>query len=74
MKETTIYNTLKGRLETVDFEFTSENTTWFDDAEEYLIYRIADAFGGLLIQETGYSYPVLVDGASGHAGTILYRI
>lgn len=59
MKDITIYNTLKGRLETVHFEFTQENTTWFDDVEDYEIYRIADAFGGLLIQKTGYTYPVL---------------
>ena len=64
MKNITIYNTLKSRLETVSFEFTVENTTWFDDVEGYEIYRIADAFGGLLIQETGYSYPILIDDAS----------
>jgi len=60
VKNITIYNTLKGRLETVHFEFTLDNTTWFDDVEDYEIYRIADAFGGLLIQESGYTYPVLI--------------
>jgi hypothetical protein len=64
MKEITIYNTLKGRLETVDFEFTKENTTWFDGLEDYYIYRIADAFGGLLVQETGYDYPILMGDVS----------
>ncbi len=64
MKNTTIYNMSKGRLETVDFEFTSGNTTWFDDVEGYHIYRIADAFGGLLIQENGYTYPVLIGDVS----------
>jgi len=64
MKDITIYNTLKGRLETVDFEFTSENTTWFDDLEDYAVYRIADALGGLLIQETGYTYPILIGDVS----------
>ena len=64
MKDITIYNTLKGRLETVHFEFTDENTTWFDDVEDHEIYRIADAFGGLLVQETGYTYPVLIDDVS----------
>jgi hypothetical protein len=64
MKDVTIYNTLKGRLETVHFEFTQENTTWFDDVEDYQIYRIADAFGGLLIQKTGYTYPVLIGDVS----------
>ena len=64
MKDITIYNTLKGRLETVNFEFTPENTTWFDDVEDYVIYRVADAFGGLLIQETGYTYPILIGDVS----------
>jgi hypothetical protein len=64
VKNITIYNTLKGRLETVHFEFTPENTTWFDDVEDYEIYRIADAFGGLLIQESGYTYPILIDDIS----------
>jgi hypothetical protein len=64
VKDITIYNTLKCRLETVHFEFTPENTTWFDDLEHYDIYRIADAFGGLLVQETGYSYPILIDDVS----------
>ena len=64
MKDITIYNTLKGRLETVNFEFKHENTTWFDDVEDHNIYRIADVFGGLLIQETGYTYPVLIGDVS----------
>jgi len=64
VKDITIYNTLKGRLETVGFEFTPENTTWFDDVEDYEIYRIADAFGGLLIQESGYTYPILIGDVS----------
>ena len=57
MNEITIYNTLKGRHETVRFDFTPENTTFFEGGE---VYRIADAFGGLLIQESGYGYPVLI--------------
>lgn len=61
MNEVTIYNTLKGRHETVQFEFTPENTTWFDGKE---VYRIADVFGGLLIQKSGYSYPILIGDAS----------
>jgi hypothetical protein len=60
MKGITIYNTLKSRLETVEFEFTTENTTGFDDSETFDIYRIADGLGGLLIQESGYNYPVLI--------------
>ena len=61
MKNTTIYNVSKGRLEQVNFDFTDQNTTWFDNVEGCEIYRIADAFGGLLVQETGYTYPVLID-------------
>jgi hypothetical protein len=64
VKQITIYNTLKGRLETVHFEFTPENTTWFDASEAFDIYRIADGFGGLLIQETEYTYPILVGDVS----------
>lgn len=61
MNEITIYNTLKGRHETVRFEFTRANTTWFDGQK---IYRIADGLGGLLIQESGYGYPVLIKDVS----------
>jgi hypothetical protein len=61
VNEITIYNTQKGRHETVHFEFTPENTTWFEGQE---VYRIADGFGGLLIQESGYGYPVLIGGVS----------
>jgi len=64
MKDTTIYNMSKGRLETVNFDFTDKNTTWFDNVKGSNIYRIADAFGGLLVQETGYTYPVLIDDVS----------
>ena len=64
MKNTTIYNVSKGRLETVNFEFTDQNTTWFDNVEGCEIYRIADAFGGILVQEAGYTYPVLIDDVS----------
>lgn len=64
MKSITIYNTLKSRYETVSFDFTPANTTWFDNSETHDVYRIADGFGGLLIQETGYAYPVLIGDVS----------
>ena len=52
MAEITIYNSLKCRLETIDFEFTDKNTTWFDDcANDQDIYMITDVFCGLLIRE-----------------------
>ncbi len=50
MKQMTIYNTAKYRLETVDIEITDKNSTWFDDRTDTdSIYRITDFKGGLLI-------------------------
>ena len=61
MAELTIYNTSKSRLETIKFEFTDENTTWFDDnANDRDVHMITDAFGGLLITLNGYYYPFLI--------------
>jgi len=59
--EETVYNPQKGRLETIQIEYTEENTTWFDDyTNNQDIYRITDFDGGLLIKEYDYSYPVWV--------------
>lgn len=63
--ETTIYNSLKKRLETIKFEFTDKNTTWFDDCtDDHDIHMITDTDDGLLISELGYNYPFWIDGAS----------
>ena len=57
----TIANPQKGRLETIDIEFTDENTTWFDVEENTDgIYTVTDFEGGLLISELSYSYPILI--------------
>lgn len=65
MAEIKIYNSLKSRLETIDFEFTDQNTTWFDDClNDHDIYMITDSFGGLLVKDYGYSYPIWIDGKS----------
>jgi hypothetical protein len=57
----TIENPQKARLETIDIEFTDENTTWFDDEENTDgIYKVTDFEGGLLISEISYSYPILI--------------
>ena len=65
MAEIKIYNSLKSKLETINFEFTDQNTTWFDDClNDDDIYMITDAFGGLLIKDYGYSYPIWIDGKS----------
>lgn len=58
MAELTIYNTSKSRLETIEFEFTDENTTWFEDnVKDHDVHMITDAFCGLLITLCGYYYP-----------------
>jgi hypothetical protein len=57
----TIANPQKGSLETIDIEFTDQNTTWFDDEENTNgVYRVTDFEGGLLISELDYSYPILI--------------
>ncbi len=59
--EITVYNPQKGRLETIDVEFTDNNTTWFDNCEDaHDIYMITDFEGGLLISEFGYSNPLWI--------------
>ena len=57
----TIANPQKGRLETIDIDFTDQNTTWFNDVDNHNgIYMITDIGGGLLISEWGYSFPILI--------------
>ena len=57
----TVYNPQKGRLETIDIAFTDKNTTWFDAADNNTeVSMIADFEGGLVISDSGYSYPVLI--------------
>jgi len=57
----TVYNPQKGRLETIDIAFTDENTTWFGDTGKSAdVSKIADFEGGLVISDSGYSYPVLI--------------
>ena len=55
----TVYNPQKGRLETIDIDFTYENTTWFDDCEDsHGILSITDLQAGILIKEADYTYPL----------------
>jgi len=59
--EITIANPQKGRLESIDIEFTDENTTWFEDCEkDDEVYMITDFEGFLLISQFGYYSPVLI--------------
>ena len=54
--EITAYNPQKGRLETLEVDLTTENTTWFNDA--HAVSAITDFDGGLLIKANDNSYPI----------------
>ena len=57
----TVYNPQKGRLETINTDFTDENTTWFDECEDsHGIFSITDLQAGILIKEADYTYPLYV--------------
>jgi hypothetical protein len=59
--EITVCNPQKGRLETIEVEFTKDNTTWFETYRSPRdIWMITDFEGGLLIREFDYTYPVWV--------------
>ena len=59
--EQTVYNPHKGRLETINIDFTNENTTWFDSHENIEeIYMVTDFEGGLIIGGYNYDYPIFV--------------
>jgi len=55
--ECTVYNSQKGRLETIEVEFTEENTTRFYSRGNGSVTLIADWKGGLLIK-AGFDYPI----------------
>lgn len=57
--ECTVYNPQKGRLETLEVEITSENTTRFSSRGNGSVTMITDWDGGLLIK-SGFNYPVWV--------------
>jgi hypothetical protein len=57
--ELTVYNPQKGQLETLDVEFTDENTTWFENSgNARTVSTITDFGGGLLIKKVDSSYPI----------------
>lgn len=61
----TVYNPQKGRLETIDAEFTKGNTTWFDNCRNtHDVSMITDIDGDILIGEFAYSYPFMIYGVS----------
>ena len=61
----TVYNPQKGRLETIDVEFTKDNTTWFSNCRNSRdVSMITDIDGDILISEFDYSYPFMIYGVS----------
>ena len=54
--EITVYNPQKGRLETLEVDLTTENTTWFNNV--HAVSAITDFDGGLLIKAIDNTYPV----------------
>jgi hypothetical protein len=59
--EITVYNPQKGRLETIDVEFTNDNTTWFSNCKSPGdISMITDFAGDILINERDYTYPIRI--------------
>jgi hypothetical protein len=55
--ECAVYNPQKGRLETIEVEFTKKNTTWFYSRDINGVILIADWNGGVLIK-VGFDYPI----------------
>lgn len=56
-----VYNYYKSRLETVDIEFTKDNTTWFSNCRTPRdISMITDLEGAILISEFDYTYPLMI--------------
>ena len=56
----TVYNPQKGRLETINAEFTKNNTTRFHNCRKNSdIYMITDIDGNILVREFSYSYPCI---------------
>ena len=63
--ETTVYNPQKGRLETVEVEFTDGNTTWFSHCRNANnVSMITDFDGDMLISECSYNYPIRIPDTS----------
>ncbi len=56
--EITVYNPQKGRRETLEVEYTAENTTWFEDRRSTSVLSITDFKGGILIKMNDYSCSV----------------
>ncbi len=63
--QVTVYNPQKGRMETIDAEFTKDNTTWFSNYRSSKdVSMITDIDGDILIREFDYAYPFMIYGVS----------
>lgn len=63
--ETAVYNPQKGRLETVEVEFTTDNTTWFSRCRNANdISMITDFDGDIIVSECSYNYPIRIPDTS----------
>ena len=61
----TVYNPQKGLLETIDAEFTKDNTTWFGNCRNtHDVSMITDIDGDILIRDFDSSYPFMINGVS----------
>jgi hypothetical protein len=61
----TVYNPQKSRLETINTEFTKDNTTWFRNCRNiHDVSMITDIDGDILIGGFDYSYPFMIYGVS----------
>jgi len=58
------YSPDKGRLVTIEVQYTTANTTWFKEDDPDGVYSITDIDGDLLIREPGYRIPLLIQGLS----------
>ncbi|MDX2481865.1 MAG: hypothetical protein QNK24_16200 [Desulfuromusa sp.] len=59
--EVLTYNPQKGRLETINADFTEDTTTWFDGTgSSESVRMITDLDNGLLITPAGREYPVII--------------
>jgi hypothetical protein len=57
----TVYNPQKSRLETINTEFTKDNTTWFRNCRNiHDVSMITDIDGDILIGGFDYSYPFMI--------------
>jgi len=59
--EIIVFNLRKGRLETIQMNFSHDNTTWFDGPDDSGDIRmITDFYDDLLVTFIGRDYPLIL--------------